>query len=128
MTPDVVAMLKASANQTIKKVWGVEYVIVDTDLYTSKILEIHPGFECSLHYHIKKQETFTVLSGFMRLELTGKVAPIGRHFILLSPGESWDIIPGTEHRFSSLLGSDVLEISTKHLDSDVVRLEESRAL
>lgn len=113
----------------IDKLWGQEEWICNTPLYCGKILRIDPGYQCSLHMHPVKTETFYVDSGCVSLELIlGKdCAPT---FIKLNPGDSYTLNPGTYHRFSSLdpRGSKVIEFSTEHSDDDVIRLEDSKEI
>jgi mannose-6-phosphate isomerase-like protein (cupin superfamily) len=106
----------------VEKIWGVEHWIVN-DIYCAKILEITPGYQCSFHYHPQKRETFHVLEGVVRLEQRDiRWIPFDE---FLEPGETRTIEPKTPHRFSSKDGAKILEISSHHSDSDVVRLAES---
>jgi mannose-6-phosphate isomerase-like protein (cupin superfamily) len=101
-----------------QKVWGVEELIVSTEHYAAKYLVIRAGYQSSLHYHKKKIETFTVLRGEVTLEYGDKV----KH---LSPGDQWHIQKGHPHRFKSIEGATILEVSTHHDDEDVFRQEPS---
>lgn len=109
--------------QQIDKAWGSELVLVNEPEYCAKILNILPRKKCSLHYHNQKKETFIVQSGVIRLEWRDvRGTPINQ---LLFLNESRTIMPGTPHRFSSVEGGKILEISTHHSDEDVVRIEPS---
>ena len=112
-------------SEIVEKVWGREIWLVNNEKYCYKRLFLSPGFQCSLHYHPVKQETFIVESGWVMLEHNGEE-------FLLGPGMQRTILPGEPHRFRPH-GDDpvervILEVSTMHRDSDVVRLEPSRAL
>lgn len=111
--------------QTLKKAWGYEEVLVNEE-YCAKYLCINPGFQCSLHYHKIKKETFIVERGEIILE-TGKLFLSGRILSteILQPGDTRTIPPNTLHRFSSEFGGRILEVSTHHEDEDVTRLEPS---
>ena len=109
------------AEKTVDKVWGTEYWLVNTAQYCAKILHLEPGMACSLHWHREKIETFICLQGVVRLELPDTQ-------VWLAPGEKYHISCGMEHRFSSKDGAVILEVSTFHSDSDVVRIEESKRL
>ena len=113
-------MLRLSPIQIVKKVWGEELWIVNNSLYCLKQLILHPGFQSSLHWHQVKDETFLIDSGSCRLVLDGIS-------YTLDPGDSKRIRPGVIHRFQALdsILCVILEVSTHHDDSDVVRLEES---
>lgn len=109
--------------QVVRKAWGREDIVVNEPEYCAKYLQIFPRQKCSLHYHEKKKETFYVKHGLVRLEQRDlRGFPIDE---LLKPGESRTIMPKTPHRFSSVHGAIILEVSTHHDDSDVVRLEPS---
>ena len=107
----------------VEKVWGREYILENRAEYCFKVLEIKPGYQCSLHFHRLKTESFFVYSGFVRLEL--KTPDSVR---ILAPGQSQFIAPGRAHRFSSEAGAVIFEVSTTHSDSDVERIEESRKI
>lgn len=107
----------------VEKAWGVERWLVNEAEYCAKLLEINPGYQCSLHYHLAKKETFIVLKGRVLLEQRDiRGIPFDE---LLFPNDSRTIWPKTPHRFSSEQGAEILEVSTHHEDSDVVRIVES---
>jgi mannose-6-phosphate isomerase len=108
-----------------EKAWGHEELIVSTPLYTSKYLIVKPGFQSSLHWHPLKDETFVVLEGECIIQ-TSQVRHPGKP--TLKAGDSIRIIPGLPHRFGSRDGCVLLEVSTKHDDDDVVRIEPSGPL
>jgi mannose-6-phosphate isomerase-like protein (cupin superfamily) len=120
----------------VGKVWGHEYWVLNTDKYCMKILHLEPKFQCSLHYHNVKDETFIVLSGVVRLEYYDKyknpTPDLMPHtqVIILPSGTSFHVEPGVAHRFSTANDepANILEVSTTHSDDDVVRLEESRKI
>jgi mannose-6-phosphate isomerase-like protein (cupin superfamily) len=103
------------------KVWGIEETICNEPEYCAKWLYIAAGRKCSLHYHSKKKETFSVQSGEVRLENNGIRED-------LTVGDLRIILPGVAHRFSSKNGAVLLEVSTHHDDADVVRIEPSGSL
>ncbi len=84
-------------------------VRVNEPEYCSKYLTLEPGQECPLHSHKLKKETFFVLSGEVKLWAGGQT-------VMLIPGESYTLPPGTLHSFDSLGGAVIEEVST-HDDS-----------
>jgi quercetin dioxygenase-like cupin family protein len=100
------------------KLWGSEDWIVNRHDYCGKFLRLRQGWQCSLHYHPVKAETFYLLSGRVRFEL-------GQGVFELNPGESITVEPRVAHRFAGLEDSVIVEFSTFHSDDDVVRLEPS---
>lgn len=109
--------------KNVKKVWGEEWWIVNNDAYCGKRLILRKGFQCSLHRHPVKRETFYVQSGMVRMQL-------GEKTFTMPPGTSVDIPAGTWHRFGGLRNSVIFEFSTHHDDADVERAagEESRPM
>jgi mannose-6-phosphate isomerase-like protein (cupin superfamily) len=112
--------------KVVLKLWGTEFWLTNTDKYCAKVLEVMPNWSCSLHYHPVKQETFYVLEGEVKLEQRDvRGVPFEE---ILKAGDQRLIMPKTPHRFSSLEGAQILEISTHHEDEDTIRIEESRKI
>jgi len=100
------------------KVWGREIWLSNSKDYCGKILELNERYRCSIHYHKKKNETFHILSGVVYMELNG------RCFKMLE-GSTVTVPAGTEHRFTGIVDSRILEISTQHFEDDSYRCEVS---
>ena len=105
----------------VDKPWGYELIWAQTDDYVGKILHLNEGEALSLQYHEIKDETIYVHSGRIELELEDDTGAIVK--TVLEAGEGRHIAPGRRHRMTALADSDLLEVSTNHLD-DVVRLED----
>ena len=106
----------------IEKPWGYEIIWAQAPgSYVGKILHIESGHALSLQYHEVKDETIYVQTGEISLELEGDLGQIEE--LILGEGEGCRILPGRKHRMTARRDSDVLEVSTDHLD-DVVRLED----
>jgi mannose-6-phosphate isomerase-like protein (cupin superfamily) len=102
-----------------EKLWGRELWIVNDYGYCGKILQLNRGCQCSLHYHIRKHETFYLNSGKIILELCDEKFE-------MNPGDAIAIDRGNMHRFYGIEDSEIIEFSTTHYDNDSYRLEESR--
>jgi len=102
----------------IEKPWGYEILFARTEEYAGKVLFIREGHRLSLQFHRRKEETFYVHSGRLRMELEDDQ---GRRTVELGPGQAQHIPPGTRHRPEALEDTVVFEVSTPHLE-DVVRL------
>ncbi len=115
----------------VKKLWGQERIIVNNDKYCGKVLMVNPGYQCSLHYHYDKDETFLVIHGQVVLETMRHEGMILEEEIL-EMGDVFHLPANTPHRFraQNVTGAPAvfIEFSTPHSDEDVIRLEESRAL
>jgi len=101
--------------KTVKKVWGEEKIVVN-DRYCAKLITLNPGFQCSIHQHLVKDETFYVLRGKIYEELDEKWYLLKEGDTITIPAEHW-------HRFrnSSDEPAFILEVSTRHHDHDVER-------
>ena len=105
----------------VEKPWGYELIYAVTERYCGKLLFVRAGEALSLQYHRKKDETIYVHEGRAELE-------IGRQGeeptpVLVGPGDSFRLRPGTVHRMRALEDTLFLEVSTPELD-DVVRFED----
>ena len=108
----------------VDKVWGTEYWIANNESYCMKFLFLLPGRCSSLHYHKIKDETFYIERGVVFIEIDGET-------VELRQGQSVRLKPSQRHKFWNEKGSEeatIVEVSTKHDDKDVVRLEESKIL
>ena len=110
--------------EIVKKVWGIEEVVVNGRLYCGKLLHVKKGYQCSLHYHKLKDEFFYILSGSVWFETRKLNGSIGGGTMKM--GQSIHLPPKTVHRFSAIdEDCTIIEFSTPHKDSDSYRLEES---
>jgi D-lyxose ketol-isomerase len=117
--------LAASALKVVSKLWGTEFWITNTELYCLKFLKITPGFQCSIHAHSIKDETFIGCSGTLQLNIHRHDG--GIHAVHnIQPGKQYRIRPAVFHSFQATNVAWVMEVSTLHSDEDVIRLQESR--
>lgn len=79
--------------------------------YCKKIMVQLPRQKHPYHYHKRKEETFQLLSGDLEIEINGK-----RH--QLSPGDYILVEPEKWHKFHTLDGAIIEEISTTHYNDD----------
>lgn len=105
----------------VPKVWGYEKWLENNEKYCCKILSLNKGYQCSLHYHKIKDETFLILKGEMRLE-------VGEQVVNLKKGDFIRILPTQLHRFRGIENCEFIEVSTHHEESDSYRLEESKRI
>jgi mannose-6-phosphate isomerase-like protein (cupin superfamily) len=114
----------------VSKVFGAEDWYVNNELYCLKRLYITPGFRCSWHRHLVKDETFLVESGqgFIAWETVDDLGKPVSNQAFAYPGITVRIPPGTWHYFGSESGMVLLEVSTHHEDDDVERRDSSGRL
>jgi mannose-6-phosphate isomerase len=110
-----------SAQHCVDKPWGHEIWWAQTDHYAGKILVVNAGHQLSLQFHREKDETSYLLSGCLRLIRGPNVDELEE--LEIRPGDSWRNEPGIVHSIEAVEDSEVLEVSTPHLD-DVVRLKD----
>lgn len=108
--------------QIIEKVWGQE-IIIANDLYCGKILVLNKDYQCSVHMHKMKTETFYFMEGLCLFEWS-KGIEVNQYVM---PIESCITLePKTLHRFSGIAPiTKILEISTKDLPEDSYRSTKS---
>ncbi|MFA9271529.1 MAG: cupin [Baekduiaceae bacterium] len=106
----------------VEKPWGYEIWWAWTDEYVGKILHVDAGHKLSVQYHELKDETSYLLKGRMYLHKGATLDDIVA--TELGEGAQWRNRPGEIHTIEAIEDSDVLEVSTPHLE-DVVRLSDS---
>jgi len=114
------------ASTIVKKLWGYEKHIVNTDLYCGKILVALPnGMACSVHYHKKKTETFHIVRGSLHLQLFSIDGTLQQQTVL-NAGDSLTLSPLTPHRFWAIDElCEFIEFSTTDAPEDSYRLIDS---
>jgi quercetin dioxygenase-like cupin family protein len=113
--------MQKSTIKVVEKGWGRELWIHNDAQYCGKVLVLNKGKRCSLHFHVKKHETFYVSKGLVRMELVERDGT--RSEFELRPGEALEIPPGLVHRFTGLEDSEIMEFSTEHFEEDSYRVE-----
>ena len=107
----------------IPKPWGYETIWAHQPFYVGKFIHIKEGHQLSLQKHLMKHESICVLKGKMRLHIALTDDDHKLTYHVLGPGDSWDIAPGTLHRFEAIDETDLVEVSTPYLD-DIVRVKD----
>lgn len=111
----------------IEKEWGREHVL-PCEGHTTKMMEVKPGFRCSLHFHRVKNEAFILIQGHLYVEFYEQDST--KHEYLLTEPLSTLILPaGTPHTFSVPNNQDhatiFIESSTVDDPDDSYRLTKS---
>jgi hypothetical protein len=88
----------------IFKVWGLRKRILLTDTCEIDLLHVYDDSFCSTHFHKNKINKFVVLSGKVRIETE-------YGFIILNPGEEFEVRPPLKHRFFAIEHSDMIELA-----------------
>jgi quercetin dioxygenase-like cupin family protein len=105
----------------VNKGWGHEVIFANSPLYCGKLLVFKKGKRFSLHYHIKKDETWYVAEGKFECTLLNKDGK--KQDFVFEKGETLHIEPGTPHQLYALEDSIIFEVSTEHFDDDSYRIQ-----
>jgi len=138
--------------ELVKKVWGYERQIANFkhEGYCGKILTVIPGFQCSIHFHAVKHETFFVVRGSLcvmlyDIPLNMRMAAVTDPTSLdhdklrqpypkvLETHEKLTIEPFQAHKFWCMGGhagelAEFIEFSTYDNEADSYRITSSGAL
>lgn len=107
--------------EIVEKGWGKEVIFVNNDEYCGKLLCFEKDKKFSMHYHIKKKETWYVSKG--RFILIWVETDTGTtHTEYLKVGDVITNERGEPHQLIALEDSEVFEVSTKHYDEDSFRM------
>ena len=110
-------------SRNFKKAWGEEIWIHNDEEYCGKILRFKSGGKFSLHFHIKKKETWYVNKGEFILNLI-ETEEANRNSYFLFPGDIIEIPPGLPHQLiAQEENSEIFEVSTQHFEEDSYRIE-----
>ena len=105
----------------VSKGWGKEIIFVNNDEYCGKLLCFEKDKKFSMHYHIKKKETWYVSKGsFILIWVEHETGTTYREYLKVG-----DVITnerGEPHQLIALEESEVFEVSTKHYDEDSFRM------
>lgn len=107
----------------ISKNWGYEMWIHNDEEYCGKLLVFNKeGDKFSMHYHIKKKETWFIQSGtFLFKWIDVENGQINSQE--LSVGESVVIERGLPHQLIALENNSIVfEVSTQHFEDDSYRI------
>jgi predicted dehydrogenase/mannose-6-phosphate isomerase-like protein (cupin superfamily) len=111
--------------ERVEKPWGHEEIFALVEgVYCGKLLYVRAGESLSLQYHHRKEETLSLLSGDVELDLGGTAENL--HRVGLAVGESIHVPPGTVHRIRAVQDCVLIEASSAAPGwrSDVVRLDD----
>ena len=107
--------------EIVPKGWGKEIIFVNNDEYCGKLLCFEKDKKFSMHYHIKKKETWYVSKGSFILIWVETDTGI-THSEYLKVGDVITNERGEPHQLIALEDSEVFEVSTKHYDEDSFRM------
>ena len=107
--------------EIVPKGWGKEIIFVNNDEYCGKLLCFEKDKKFSMHYHIKKKETWYVSKGsFILIWIETDSGTTYTEYLKVG-----DVITnerGEPHQLIALEDAEVFEVSTKHYDEDSFRM------
>ena len=107
--------------EIVQKGWGKEIIFVNNDEYCGKLLCFEKDKKFSMHYHIKKKETWYVSKGsFILIWVETNTGTTYTEYLKVG-----DVITnerGEPHQLIALEDAEVFEVSTKHYDDDSFRM------
>ena len=105
------------------KVWGLEHLVMrqsgQHDGVTGKILYRKPGVRGGLQYHVRKHETFHLVSGYARVYWVVPETTFRVEAHLMRPGESFEVPPGAIHSVEAITDCVFFEVSNAVFDDRV---------
>ena len=105
----------------VSKKWGSETIIHNDEDYCGKILKFNKGAEFSMHFHLKKSETWIVTKGQFLLTYIDTDNADGLE-VFLNIGDVVEIPQGQPHQLHALDEAEIFEVSTQHFDDDSYRI------
>ena len=112
---------KIIESEIVPKTWGKEIIFANNPEYCGKILCFDAGKRGSMHYHVKKKETWYVAKGsFIFSWIDPETA--ATHYENLCVGDVITNDRGESHQLEALVDSEVFEVSTEHKDNDSYRI------
>lgn len=114
--------MKTKPKRVLKN-WGYELWIHNDVDYCGKLLVFTSGGnKFSMHYHIKKDETWYVQEGAFKLEWIDTDEGI-LNSSLIGIGDVVEIKKGMPHQLTALVDNSIIfEVSTQHFDDDSYRI------
>lgn len=116
-------MYNLENNFIVEKSWGREVIFANNQMYCGKLLIYDKaGSTGSMHFHIKKHETFYVQQGKFCIKwIDTSNAQIFEK--ILNQGDVWINEPIVPHQLKALVDNSIIfEVSTTHYDDDSYRV------
>lgn len=115
--------MKIQEPKVVPKTWGYERWIHNDEEYCGKLLVFpNEGNHFSMHYHLKKKETWYVQSGSFELRYIDTENGECNSLILIS-GVTITVERGQPHQLIALEDNSIMfEVSTEHFDDDSYRI------
>ncbi len=117
-------LVKRKTFDVRNKYWGKIETILNNETYSGKRIFMRQGKQSSLEYHVNKKEAYYLQEG--RLKVGLRVGRAENKSVILNPGDSFVMYPGTMHMRIALEDSVIFEISTHDDDKDSRIVEDGK--
>ena len=113
---------KKEQAEIVQKGWGSEGIFANNEMYCGKLLRFNKGARFSMHFHMKKDETWYLAEGTIRLNWID-TKDASKRSEVVRVGEVIRNRPGEPHQVEALSDAVIFEVSTTHFDEDSYRVE-----
>ena len=112
-----------SGSKIVRKPWGAEIHIVNHGEYCLKYLIFFKNRQFSFHVHFLKKELWHCVYGKLECVLGAEFKSYSDYFIFKA-GDKMELKPKVIHQLQAIRNSIIVEVSTKDLPEDSIRLVE----
>jgi mannose-6-phosphate isomerase-like protein (cupin superfamily) len=113
-----------SVVKEVEKYWGNMKTLFENDQYTVKRIFMTKGTQSSLEYHTKKQESYYIEAG--KLKVGTRIARAKNTSLVLEQGDVFHIPVGFMHMRIALEDTVIIEFSTLDDDGDSHIVEDGK--
>jgi mannose-6-phosphate isomerase-like protein (cupin superfamily) len=110
--------------KSVDKYWGNMKTLFENDLYTVKRIFMKKDTQSSMEYHVKKEESYYIESG--KLRLGTRIGRAKNNSIVLQEGDIFHIPVGFMHMRMAMEDTVIIEFSTLDDDSDSHIVEDGK--
>ena len=107
----------------VEKAWGYELWIHNAPEYCGKLLVFNKDSKFSMHYHLRKEETWYVSQGEFEYGWID-TANAKKEIKNIKKGDIIHLTQGQPHQLKAMTeGATIFEVSTEHFVDDSYRIE-----
>ncbi len=108
----------------VEKYWGGMKTLFENDQYTVKRIFMRAGTQSSMEYHVKKQESYYIESGCLKVGT--RIGRAENTSLTLNQGDVFHIPVGFMHMRIALEDTVIIEFSTLDDDGDSHIVEDGK--
>ena len=115
---------KSKPVKEIEKYWGNIKTLFENDQHTVKRIFMKKGTQSSMEYHIKKEESYYIESGILKVGT--RLGRAKNTSFLMKQGDIFHIPPGFMHMRIAMEDTTIIEFSTLDDDGDSHIVEDGK--